>query len=76
MQRDCPVCLEEVTKNAEWVIFPCHHGTCRTCYGQLVGKPDGDAACPLCRTALTEPMPGLDICANLSSALGNAEKMF
>ena len=56
--RECPVCLEETTSNAQWVIFGCHHATCRTCYAQLVAKPHQDAACPLCRSPLTELVPG------------------
>ncbi|KAK9916394.1 hypothetical protein WJX75_002142 [Coccomyxa subellipsoidea] len=55
--RECPVCLEETTSNAQWVIFGCHHATCRTCYAQLVAKPHQDAACPLCRSPLTELVP-------------------
>ncbi|EIE26415.1 hypothetical protein COCSUDRAFT_64482 [Coccomyxa subellipsoidea C-169] len=55
--RECPVCLEETTSNAQWVVFGCHHATCRTCYDQLVAKPHQDAACPLCRRPLTELVP-------------------
>ncbi|BDA41006.1 hypothetical protein COCOBI_01-6610 [Coccomyxa sp. Obi] len=55
--RECPVCLEEITSNAQWVIFHCRHATCRTCFDQLVAKPHQDAACPLCRSLLTELVP-------------------
>ena len=56
--RECPVCLEETLANARWAVFPCGHGTCCACYGRLVAKPQQDAACPLCRAPLTEPVPG------------------
>jgi hypothetical protein len=56
--RECPVCLEETRSNAQWALFPCGHGTCRPCYGRLVAKPQQDAACPLCRAPLKEPVPG------------------
>ncbi|CAL8466708.1 g6244 [Coccomyxa elongata] len=55
--RECPVCLEEITSNSQWVIFHCRHATCRTCFDQLVAKPHQDAACPLCRSLLTELVP-------------------
>ena len=58
-RRECPVCLEEVTANAEWVVFPCRHSTCADCYHRIVGKLlEDDAACPMCRAPLAEPVPG------------------
>ena len=56
--RECPVCLEEGAANAHWAVFPCGHATCRPCYERLVAKPQQDAACPLCRAPLCEPVPG------------------
>ena len=61
-RRECPVCLEEVTANAEWVVFPCRHSTCADCYHRIVGKLlEDDAACPMCRAPLAEPVPGANL---------------
>ncbi|MFH4979149.1 hypothetical protein AB6A40_005858 [Gnathostoma spinigerum] len=46
----CPVCL--VALGYAWVVFPCAHCTCPTCYRQLqtvCGKYRKSAQCPTCR---------------------------
>lgn len=55
--RECSVCLEEVTANANWTCFGCHHGTCTGCYEKLCQRPLHAARCPLCRAPLLEIVP-------------------
>ncbi|KAL0036689.1 hypothetical protein WJX79_005766 [Trebouxia sp. C0005] len=34
--RECPICFEEITQNQEWLLLPCKHGVCVTCYQKLI----------------------------------------
>ncbi|KAL0052745.1 hypothetical protein WJX82_006934 [Trebouxia sp. C0006] len=34
--RECPICFEEITQNQEWLLLPCKHGVCATCYQKLI----------------------------------------
>ncbi|EIE26420.1 hypothetical protein COCSUDRAFT_39523 [Coccomyxa subellipsoidea C-169] len=55
--RECPVCWDKVTRNAQWRLFSCRHGTCEQCYKRIVVLPGSAASCPLCRMPLVEPRP-------------------
>jgi len=52
--RECAVCLETYTRNADWAVFACGHATCRPCYAKLLQRPG--RCCPLCRQPLVEPV--------------------
>ena len=47
MERDCPVCLEEL-KRADCVTTSCKHSFCATCYEKYPKK----RSCPLCRQSV------------------------
>ena len=50
-------CLQEFTQNQDWLLLPCEHGLCRTCYGSLLAMDHSRITnCPLCRLPLLEPI--------------------
>lgn len=53
--RECPICFDEVTQNQQWLLLPCKHGVCTTCYQKLVQDQHRVTTCPLCRMPLLEP---------------------
>lgn len=55
--RECPICFDEITHNKEWLLLPCKHGVCTTCYHKLVQDQHRVTTCPLCRMPLLEPVP-------------------
>jgi hypothetical protein len=60
---ECPICLDTVAAAPDtWARFPCSHGCCRPCLGDLVrlsSRPVGSGmqalACPLCRKLAVAP---------------------
>ena len=54
--RECPICFEEVLQNMQWLLLPCKHGVCTTCYQQLVQQRQQTTTCPFCRMPLLEPV--------------------
>ena len=55
--RECPICFEEVKENKSWLLLPCRHGICTSCYQKLVQDQHHVTTCPLCRMPLLEPVP-------------------
>jgi len=55
--RECPICFEETSENAHWLLLPCKHGVCTTCYCKLVQDQHRVTNCPFCRMPLLEPAP-------------------
>lgn len=55
--RECPICFEETKQNADWLLLPCRHGICNTCYSKLVQELHKVTTCPFCRMPLLEPAP-------------------
>ena len=52
-----PIWLQEFTQNHDWLLLPCEHGLCRTCYGSLLAVDQNRITnCPLCRLPLLEPI--------------------
>lgn len=51
---DCPICLDNVTKN-NIVITNCNHNLCKTCFNNqnINKKPYRDLVCCLCRGKIT-----------------------
>ena len=55
--RECPVCFDEVKENNSWLLLPCRHGVCTSCYQKLIQHQHRVTTCPLCRMPLLEPVP-------------------
>ena len=68
--RECPICFEEITHNQEWLLLPCKHGVCATCYQKLIQDQHQVTTCPLCRMPLLEPVPKQTDASSLATAPG------
>ena len=68
--RECPICFEEITQNQEWLLLPCKHGVCVTCYQKLIQDQHQVTTCPLCRMPLLEPVPKQTNASSLATAPG------
>ena len=55
--RECPICFDEIKENKSWLLLPCKHGICTSCYQKLVQDLHHVTTCPLCRMPLLEPVP-------------------
>lgn len=61
--KECPICLDTVALHPDtWAVFPCTHGCCRPCLGDLMRLSsrrvnDNTLAvlCPLCRKIAVAP---------------------
>uniref|UniRef100_A0A0R3RM21 RING-type domain-containing protein n=1 Tax=Elaeophora elaphi TaxID=1147741 RepID=A0A0R3RM21_9BILA len=45
--HDCPICLTAV-KDA-WIVYPCAHSLCVSCFNRLTKRNDGPLICAVCR---------------------------
>lgn len=61
--KECPICLDTVALHPDtWAVFPCTHGCCRPCLGDLmrlssrrVNSNTLAVLCPLCRKIAVAP---------------------
>ena len=61
--KECPICLDTIAVHPDtWAVFPCSHGCCRPCLGDLmrlssrrVNDTTMAILCPLCRKLAVAP---------------------